>query len=176
VIRRAVAAALVVLGLAGCGGDGGGGAEAPPPVDDAFVVRLLAQQQAGAEVVRYTGERIEEADVKRLVRRMERLREPRITELAAANERVRSREDLGDLGVSVEQAAENIGPTALVGVEPITPGFLALMTRHNEGAIALARAEIKRGTRPETKELARRVIAESQRELTDIGRALQQTR
>ena len=172
-IHRTLAVALIVLGLAGCGGNGGDGAEEQPRVDDAFVVRLLAQQQAGAEVVRDAGERIKEPAVKRLVQRMERLREPRVNELASAYERVRNREELADLGVSAEQAAEDIGPNALDGVEPLTPAFLALMTRHDEGAIALARAQIQRGQQPELTALARRVVAESTRELTDISRALE---
>ncbi len=175
-IRRAAAAALIVLGLVGCGGNSDERAEQPPRVDDAFVVRLLAQQQAGAEVVRAAGERVEEPAVKRLVARMERVREPRVAELATANQRVRNREELADLGVSAEQAAEDIGPDALDGVEPVTPAFLALMTRHDEGTIALARAQIERGQRPELKTLARRVLTESMRELADISRVLQQTR
>ena len=52
------------------------------------------------------------------------------------------------------------------------------MVRHDQGAIALARAELQRGADPAVKAAARAVVTEYASELADLNRAiaaLQQT-
>jgi uncharacterized protein (DUF305 family) len=178
---RWLGAALValVLTLAGCGGETVREPSAPARgLDDAFVVRLYAQQQAGAELVRAARARLREPAVKRLATEMRDLRERRLAELAPLREAAGAPEQLAELGVSRAQAAEDIRPDALESLRPLTAGFLALMARHDGGAIALARAELERGRDPKVKAIARAVVVEYTRELeriTSTVAELQQT-
>jgi uncharacterized protein (DUF305 family) len=169
-VRRA-ALALAVLVLAGCGGDAPGRKAADPP-DDAFVVRLYAQQQTGAQVLRRVTGRLRDRAVTGLARRMRSLRRHELAALTPARRRAGAPARLPALGVTPEQAGEDIGPAALDGVAPLAPALLAVMARHDQGAIALARAELARGRRPAVKALARRIVIDYTGELDAINRAL----
>jgi uncharacterized protein (DUF305 family) len=170
--RRAIA--LAAVALAGCGGGSPArddAADGPRP-DDAFVVRVYAQQQTGAQVVRGATGRLRDAPVRKLARQMSALRRRELAAIAPHRRRAGAPEQLATLGVSRRQAAEDIGPTALDGVQPLTPAFLAVMARHDQGVIALARAELARGRVPAVKALARRLMIDHTRELDAINRTL----
>jgi uncharacterized protein (DUF305 family) len=142
------------------------------------VLRLYEQQQVGAALVRSVEGRLRTAAVKRLVKPMGELRERGLTRLEPLRVAVDPPNEAADLGVSREAAAEDIRPTALEGVRPLEPAFLSTMVRHDQGAIALARAELERGSDPEVKAAARAVVTEYSSELADLNRAiaaLQQT-
>jgi uncharacterized protein (DUF305 family) len=170
--RSAAAAALAILALAGCGGDSGREAAPAERPDDAFVVRAYAQQQVALALLRSVRERVRERDVRALIAPMVELRERRLAELEPLRTEVGAPEELADLGVSREQAAEDVTPTALDGVRPLTPAFLATMARHDAGVIALARAEVERGRDPKIQAVAREMVVEYTRELEAINRAI----
>jgi uncharacterized protein (DUF305 family) len=176
----AAVAALAVLALIGCGGDERTRRSAPPASspDDAFVVRFYAHQQVGAELLRTAGPKVRGADVEPLVEPMQELREGTVERLEPYRERAGAPASLADLGVSQRQAAEDVTPAALDGVRPLTPAFLATMVRHDQGAIALLRAELERGRDPGVQAFARERLGQYTRELEDLNRAiaaLQQT-
>ncbi len=178
--RGAAAAALAVLALIGCGGDDRTRRPAPPAssLDDAFVVRFYGQQQAGAELLRTARPQVRGAEVKPLVEPMLQLREGTIERLESYREQAGAPDSLADLGVSKSQAAEDVTPAALDGVRPLTPAFLATMVRHDQGAIALLRAELERGRDPGVQALARELLGRYTQELEELNRAiaaLQQT-
>jgi uncharacterized protein (DUF305 family) len=168
----AAAAALAVLALAGCGGDSGREAAPATAPDDAFVVRAYAQQQVAQALLRSARERVREREVRRLIAPMLELRERRLAELGPLRTEVGSPDALADLGVSREQAAEDITPAALDGVRPLAPALLATMARHDAGLIALARAEAERGRDPAVQAVARAMIVEYTRELQRVNRAI----
>jgi uncharacterized protein (DUF305 family) len=177
--KGAATAALAALALAGCGGDEAARepARASAP-DRAFVQRLYQQQQVGAELVRSVDGRLRTAAVKRLVKPMGELRERGLARLDPLRAPVEAPGELADLGVTREAAAEDIRATALEGVRPLEPAFLATMARHDQGAIALARAELEHGADPKVKAAARAVVTEYASELAELNRAiaaLQQT-
>jgi len=171
-LRSAGAATLAVLALAGCGGDSGREAAPAARPDDAFVVRAYAQQQVAMELVRAARERVRERSVRPLIAAMLELRERRLAQLGPLRTEVGAPEELADLGVSREQAAEDVTPTALDGVRPLAPAFLATMARHDGGVIALARAEAERGNDPKIQAVAREMVVEYTRELEAINRAI----
>jgi uncharacterized protein (DUF305 family) len=178
--RSAAAAALTAIALAGCGGDeprSAGGRDGVT-ADDAFVVRLYAQQQASAELLRQARSRVRARPAKRLVVPMTELRKQTLARLEPHRKEVGAPAELADLGVSREQAAEDVTPASLKGVKPLDPAFLATMARLDDGATALAKAELARGRDPAIKDLARRLIVDLARESGRIDAAiaaLQQT-
>jgi uncharacterized protein (DUF305 family) len=170
-----VAAALAALALIGCGGDRVE-RPAPPaaPADDAFVVRFYTHQQTGAELIRTAGPQLRGAGAKRLVTPMGELRQRTLERLEPFRERAGSPETLGDLGVSEAQAAEDVTPAALDDVRPLTPAFLATMVRHDQGALALLRAELERGRDPGVKAFARELLGQYAQELDELNRTIAQ--
>jgi uncharacterized protein (DUF305 family) len=172
----AAVAALTVLALAGCGGDAGierATPQASSP-DDAFVVRFYQHQQTGAELVRTAGPELRGQAAKRLVKPMQEQRERTLARLDAFREQAGNPEALADLGVAREQTAEDVTPAALEGVRPITPAFLATMVRHDDGAVALLRAELEHGKNAAVKALARQLLGEYIAELEALNRAIAQ--
>ena len=171
--RSAVAAAVAAIVLAGCGASDSGRSAAPElPADDAFVVRLYAQQQAAAALLRDAEGQVRAPEAKRLVAPLLEQRETTIAQLEPHRREVDSPEELADLGVTREQAAEDVTPTALEGVRPLDPAFLATMARVGEGTIALAKAEVAQGRDSVVKEFAQQLIVDQMRENTRINRAL----
>ena len=55
---------------------------------------------------------------------------------------------------------------------PFGRAFLEMMIPHHEGAIAMARAELARGSDPELRDLAQRIVDGQQREIRFMRRAL----
>lgn len=164
----ALAAALLV---AACGGSDRGQQESLRP-DDAFVVRIARHQSTALELARSAAEQARGASVRRLARRMVAAREKRLPALMEHLARVPSQRGLPDLGVSAAEAAEGIGPDALAGAQPPDAAFLTLMTQHDHGAIALAKAELGRGRDPAVKAVAERVAADSAAELARLSDAM----
>jgi uncharacterized protein (DUF305 family) len=171
--RSVVLIAAAAIVLAGCGAH----AAAPTPpapvqrVDDAFVVRIARHQQTALALARSAAATAHDASVRRLARRIVSNRERMLPGVLNELATIPSQRSLPDLGVSPAQAAEAIGPTALRGTRPVDGAFLALMTRHDEGALALAHAELARGRSAAVKALAQRVSADSAGELARLARA-----
>ena len=137
-------------------------------------MRFYTQQQTGAELLRTAGPKLRGGDAKRLVTPMQDLRERTLERLEPFRERTGSPESLGDLGVSPTEAAEDVTPAALDGVRPLTPAFLATMVRHDQGAVALLRAELEHGRDPGVKTFARELLGEYAQELEQLNRAIAQ--
>jgi uncharacterized protein (DUF305 family) len=170
---RAAAAAFAAVALVGCGGAERVQRPAAPASspDDAFVVRFYSHQQTGAELIRAVAPRVRP---KRLVTAMQELRADTLQRLEPFRERAGSPEALGNLGVSRDQAAEDVTPTALDGVRPLTPAFLATMVRHDQGAVALLRGQLERGRDPGLKAFARELLGLYTQELDRLNRAIAQ--
>jgi uncharacterized protein (DUF305 family) len=140
--------------------------------DDAFVVRLQAQQQTTKQLLETTRERLRARAAKRLVTPMLDLRERTLGRLEPFVRKAGSVERAEDLGVSREQSGEDVPANALDGTRPLDPAFLATMARLDDGTVALAKAELARGRDPAVKELARQLIVDHRQERTRIDQAL----
>jgi uncharacterized protein (DUF305 family) len=103
---------------------------------------------------------------------MRELRERTIAQLEPYRERAGNVERLADIGVSDQQAAADVTGTSLDGARPLTPAFLATMVRHDRGAIALLRAELRHGRDAALQTLARGLMTEYLAELERLNRAI----
>ena len=171
--RRLAAALLCAAALAGCADDGGSGSSAPAPrPDDAFLVRYFEHQQRGLRLAEAGREEARAAPVRRIAAEMVRARKRTIAELEERRAKADAGDELADLGVSTRDAAEEVGADDLEGVRPFDRSFLALMARHDEGAIALARAGARKARDPAVRALADKAAAGTMRELGEISRVL----
>lgn len=179
--RHAAAAAVtcaLALSGSGCGGEDDSPPSQPPPTaDDALIVRLQQHQTVARELAASAARDADAADVRRLAARVRRTREQMLRDLEPRRREIAARDpegslELPDLGVTREQAAEDIPPSALRGASPYDTSFLALLAKHDEGALALINAAASQATNAETKALARRLQIRYERELTQLQAAL----
>jgi uncharacterized protein (DUF305 family) len=171
--RRSIVLVLALL-VAGCGGKATPESQPPAPLqaDDAFIVRIAGHQQTGLALARDAASEGTKVSVRELAAQIVARREKTLPALLERLAEVPSRDGLPDLGVSPREAAEGIGPDALKGAQPLDTAFLTLMTQHNQGSLALVRAELAKGKDPATKAIAQRVGADAARELDKLDRAL----
>ena len=169
VITSAVALALALLVVA-CGeAEVAAPPQDPVATDDAFVVRIARHQQTALALARSAATDADAASVRKLARSIAGTREALLPAILERLASVPNQATLPDLGVTEAQAAEAISPSALAGAEPLDPAFLTLMSEHNRGAVALAKAELSKGSDPAVKALAQRIAAEAAGELNDLS-------
>lgn len=161
----------VTLLATGCGGDD---AAEPSPLrsDDAFVSRIVPHQRVALGLANTAAKSARRSDVRRLARSMRAMRRRTMPALEDRLARMPAPSRVSDLGVSAQQAADEVTPAALAASRPLDPAFLTIMTRHDQGALALVTAELERGRDPAIKAAAQRMAAELTRELGRLTRLL----
>jgi uncharacterized protein (DUF305 family) len=177
-MTRWTSAALLagIVGLAlsagGCGGDDKAGAPTLT-LDDAFVTRIVPHQHTAVELVNTAVRDAQRPAVRRLARTMRAMRKRTLPAFDDRLARITTTSPLPDLGVSPQDSADEVTPQALAATKPLDTAFLTIMTRHDQGALALAQAELRRGRDPAVKAAAQRLAAELTRELGRLSRELQ---
>jgi uncharacterized protein (DUF305 family) len=171
--RFAALGAIATLALVpGCGGEDDPKPDAPR-YDDAFVSRIVPHQHVALAIAEAGARDARRPEIRLLARRMRAMRR---RAMPALDDRLRrtpaATSTLPDLGVSAQQAAEEVTPQALAASKPIDPAYLTIMTRHDQGALALVQAELRLGRDPAVKAAAQRLAAELTRELARLSRAL----
>lgn len=165
----ALVAGAVAAAFAGCADDK---KAEQPRMDDAFVLRIVPHQHIALELAQTA---IRDAGTARLRRLAHAARAMRRRTLPAFDDylaRMPATSTRTDLGVTAQQAADEVTPQALTASRPLDSAFLTIMTRHDQGALALAQAELARGRDPAVKAAAQRLAAELTRELARLSREL----
>ena len=156
----------------GCGDDDKNGTSTAT-FDDAFVTRIVPHQHTAVEVINAAVRDARRPAVRRLALKMRAMRRRTLPTFDDRLARVVTTTSLPDIGVSAQQAADEVTPQALAATKPLDTAFLTIMTRHDQGALALAQAELRRGRDPAVKAAAQRLAAELTRELARLSRELQ---
>ena len=172
-VRRALTCALACALLTACGGSDEQSGPDPDRIDDAFVARIVPHQHTALELANTAAREARRPAVRRLARQMQAMRRRTLPAFDDRLARTVTASVLPDLGVSAQQAADEVTPQALAASRPLDAAFLTIMTRHDQGALALAQAELERGRDPAMKAAAQRLAAELTRELARLSRALQ---
>ena len=161
----------IAAGVAGCGGDD---PKTPDPLrfDHAFVARIVPHQHVALELGEMAARDARRVAVRRLARSTVALRRRSLPALDDLLARVPPSQRSAELGVTPRQAAEEVTPDALRSARPLDPAFLTVMTRHDQGALALVQAELRLGRDGAVKAAAQRLAADLTRELARISRAL----
>jgi len=172
-VRRASLTGVVALSLIalGCGRDESADRD-PARVDDAFIARIVPHQHIAQALAHAAIRQAKAPATRRLARSARAMRRRTLPALDDQLARTSTSAQLPDLGVSAQQAADEVTPQSLSSAKPIDLAFLTVMTRHDQGALALAQAELRRGRDPAVKAAAQRLAAELTRELASLSRAL----
>jgi uncharacterized protein (DUF305 family) len=171
--RRALPFVVAMAIVAGCGHDDNAARPDAATLDDAFVARIVPQQHVAAALADTAVREARTGDVRRLARKMRAMRRRTLPTLDDRLTRVPGTAKLPDLGVSAQQAADEVTPQALSASRPIDTAYLTIMARHDHGALALVKAELDRGKDQSVKASAQRLAAELTRELALLSDALQ---
>ncbi|WP_256106440.1 DUF305 domain-containing protein [Streptomyces sp. ODS05-4] len=190
------AALTAALLLAGCGGQGQAGSPghsghgaatspsasaSPAPAkgahnaaDTAFAQGMIPHHRQAVEMAGLAADRAASPEVGQLAAAVRKEQGPEIETLsgwlAAWGERVPADGDSGHGGhggaMSGMMTGEDMARLEKATGPAFDRAFLELMTRHHEGAVAMARTEKSEGAYPPAKDLADAVIASQSAEIT----------
>jgi uncharacterized protein (DUF305 family) len=175
-IVRPFAAALLAVGVlaaAGCGGD----ADDPPTrsgvtatIDQAFLAEVIPHTQAGIAVARTARTRSKHPSTRRFARAMESARTKELAALTVARDRLGEPGEPVSLGLTPEESGRLLQPGALQGARPLEPFFYSFVAKLDQAALRMAQVELRRGTDPEIRLLAQRILSARSRESTRTAR------
>jgi len=163
-LRASLLAALAVIAVAaGCGGgdeDKGGSRDVRANgTDTAFVSAMIPHHEAAVDAADLALSRAEH-------RRLESLAEGIVQFQSAELATLRTVRDVleeagveeGDLGLSKSEQGMDHDPAELREVANFDCAFMEMMIPHHEGAIRMARAELKAGIHAELRQMSESII------------------
>jgi uncharacterized protein (DUF305 family) len=164
---------LLVLALAGCGGDGGTAETAPGdvPFDQAFIDAMVPHHEAAIEMVeaaRAAG--LSQPELVELADAIVETQREEIEQMKGYREwwygsRELDPEGAEALGLSEEEMGMHHDSSALEHADDVDAEFAAMMVDHHEGAITMARLALDRAEHRELEELAERIIEAQEAEI-----------
>lgn len=168
----ALAALVVALTLAACGGDDEDGAATASAngTDLAFVQEMTPHHESAVEMAEIAKERSTREEITDLADDVVRSQSTEITQmrrLAAAfgDAGVAA----GDLGVSAHDAGMSMDASSLRTAEPFDRAFIDMMIPHHQGAIRMARAVLAKGADDEVAGLARAIVDAQAKEIEQMN-------
>jgi len=168
-----VAAIAFAIALAACGSDDGAssgrGSGAGNPTDRAFAQAMIPHHESAVAMAEIAQDRGQSRFVKQLADDIVRAQNREIETLRA---RDRALDDagisVGGLGMDHEMMGMDDDPSMLEEASPFDSTFIEMMIPHHEGAIAMARVELDKGSDPNLRHLARDIVDAQEREITEM--------
>jgi uncharacterized protein (DUF305 family) len=168
----AALAAATALAVAGCGSDSDPAtirSAAGTGVDRAFVAAMIPHHESAVEMAEVAQQRGESAFVKKLAEDIIRTQKAEIATMRREDAALaKSGVEKGDLGVPEHMMGMDQDMSKLESAKPFDPAFLGMMIPHHEGALAMAEAELAKGSDPELKQLAKDIITAQDREIREM--------
>ena len=161
---------LAVAALVGVGS----ASAAPTKTDGAFARQMQAHHSMAIQMAMLAAEEGEHKAIRATARnivkrqrheidRLMRIAERRDIAPSATHGNTQTIDDLATLGLTRRKAGAHMDMTGLHGADPFDRKFIEQMVPHHEGALRMARAELKRGEVGELRAIARSIV-ESQGE------------
>lgn len=166
--KKLVGAALAVLTsfavLAGCSGSGG---EDHNQADVTFAQGMIPHHEQALAMAKLVGGRTADVKVVDLAARVERAQDPEIQQLAGLLEKWRATPS-GEHSAHGMMTDEDLGKLGQAKDAAFDRQWLEMMVKHHEGALAMAKTELRQGQNAEAKALAQKVIDGQQAEITEM--------
>lgn len=176
---RTAGALLAVAAMAGVGAAGVSAATVTK-TDEAFARQMqmhhsmaiemaqMAIEEGEHKAIRSTARNIVKSqrhEIDRLMKLAERLGIPP----SATHGHMQMMDDLETLGLTMKQSGMDMDMSELDGADPFDREFIDMMVPHHQGAIRMARAELKRGKVGELREIARAIVQAQAKEIRQMN-------
>jgi uncharacterized protein (DUF305 family) len=166
-------AAGSALAIAACGSDESQSSPAGGAIDRAFAQAMIPHHQSAVEMAEVAQDRGESDFVTNLADDIVRTQSEEIEILRAEDgELAKAGVEAGHLGMGHAEMGMTDDPAMLEAADPFDEAFLRMMIPHHQGAIAMAKIELREGKDPELIALAQEIVDAQQREITEMRREL----
>ena len=173
-MKRLLMPALVAgaMAVAGCGSDddsSSSGEVRGNATDRAFVAEMIPHHESAVEMAKIAEDRGESEFVRKLAKDIISAQNVEIGTMRQEDEALDTAGvKRGSLPVPDHMKGMDDDPAMLRKAEPFDKAFIEMMIPHHEGAIAMAKAEIKDGKDPELKGLAQDIVSAQEREIKEM--------
>ena len=176
--RTAVLSLVLTLALVlvSCGGDDDGASgDNFNDADVTFAQNMIAHHQQAIAMAKLVPTRAESQEVKDLGEKIEAAQGPEIETMTGWLDewgeptKAEGMDGPGDMGAGDGMMSEE-DMSSLMDAEgaEFDRMFLEMMTKHHEGAVEMAQAEVDDGKNAEAKELAEKIIADQTKEIGEM--------
>lgn len=158
--QLALLAALALLALtAGCGSDDKTSASGNA-TDSAFITDMTAHHQGAIEMAEVAQKRAESADVRKLADDIISAQKGEISVMSRIGDDMHGMgmQDGGHMGMSQSEMGMGMDMDMLRRAKPFDRAFIDQMVPHHQGAIAMARKELAKGSQPALRAMAHDII------------------
>ena len=157
-----------VLALAGCGSGSDTENIAGNGADLAFIDAMVPHHEMAIDMAKAAKERGEHPEIKKLAGEIAEAQQVEITQLNLI------RDDLStlkktSLGVPSHLTGMDMSMITLSKAKPFDREFIDMMVPHHQGAIRMARAELKRGKSPALEKIAKDIVDAQSREINEMN-------
>jgi uncharacterized protein (DUF305 family) len=176
-MRRFIVVSALAALLAACGQDDKGSesrsaAPTPNDADVTFVQNMIPHHEQAIRIAKLVDSRTERAELRKLAGDIQRTQAPEIAKLRAWLERW-GKTEMPGMDHSQTQMPGMMGEEEIIELMGYTDtrfdlAFIDMMQRHHQGAVEMARTELRDGSRPEVKTLAQQVIDAQQLEIDQM--------
>jgi uncharacterized protein (DUF305 family) len=137
--------------------------------DRAFVAEMVPHHRSAVEMAAVATTRASSPFVKSLAADITRSQTAEIEQMRRVDGRLADAGiQKGDLGMDEHTMGMDMSADMLKRAKPFDARFIEMMIPHHQGAIAMARVELAKGSDGELKMLARNIVAAQQREVKQM--------
>lgn len=168
----AVLVAMIAIITLTAGGDHGDSANARE-TDGAFIVEMTPHHESAIEMAKVALRRAEHPEIRKLAQAIVGAQAEEIAELATIHSRLFgvpvSQGEHGTLGLPEHQLGMSGDMTMLDTAKPFDRAFIDMMVPHHQGAIRMARIELRGGKDNELMGIAQAIVAAQSREIEEMN-------
>jgi uncharacterized protein (DUF305 family) len=166
------------------------GAASPAAVDRAFVAQMVPHHEMAIDMARFAPTRAQHEELRRLGRSILDTQSREVAELRAAGRRLgvaagatamghgamghgghdgATDDDAETLGLPPDAMGMSMSAGSLRTARPFDRAFIDMMIPHHQGAIRMARAELRRGGDADLKRIATAIVRAQEREIARMN-------
>jgi uncharacterized protein (DUF305 family) len=180
-ITRAFVAATALLAV-GAGAVPATAATKANAVDRAFVREMVAHHEMAVDMAKMAEMRADHAQIKTLARAVVRAQTREIKEMTSiartlgvepasgdSMDHMQMMKDAETLGLSMDTMGMDMDMSMLGDAKPFDRMFIDMMISHHQGAIRMARAELKKGVNQRLRKVASAIVGAQAKEINQMN-------
>jgi uncharacterized protein (DUF305 family) len=178
--RRAVLAAVLALAALASLGAASASATTANATDKAFVAEMPMHHEMAIEMAKMAIDQAEHGQIKSTARSIVKTQSAEIARLkniarslgvtpVGGEDHMAMMEGLDTLGLTMKQAGMDMTMGDLDGAKPFDRQFIDMMIPHHQGAIRMARVELKRGVDGQLRSIAKGIIRAQAKEIREMN-------